>query len=98
MVIRYFKKYMPVPEFAAVFNKIVTDNILYSNPIFIDSYVKTSAFSRKIKIDNLTAGFGYSLICYAQNLNRIPSENYKRLDFSMKCMVISAPKNSYFYA
>ena len=71
---------------------------MYSNPQFIDTYVKTDEFEGQLTIEDLTAGHSYSLYCYAYNLNAVKSEFHRRLDFTLRSDLISATEDSNIYS
>ena len=89
---------MPAVNFTIIFNKTADfKTIKYSNPIFMQSYVKGSEFSGNFTVRNLTAGVDYTIYCFAQNLNGISSDNYAQVNFTANRKLIRATKSSNFY-
>lgn len=73
---------MPLPPYNVTYaDQADFQAIKYSSPKFTHSWVSGPEFKGEFTIDDLEAGVDYTIFCYGENLNRVPSLKYLNVDF-----------------
>lgn len=61
LVDKYFKKHIPHVDFQDIFKQQITENIMYSEPIFVKTFVKGVDRKGQLIINGLRAGKKYDI-------------------------------------
>ncbi len=89
---------MPAPPYNVTYaDQADYKPIRYSRPKFTHSWVSGSEFKGEFTVDDLEPGVEYTIFCYGENLNRLPSLKYLSVNFRTVGSVIRPSADSHIH-